>query len=72
MADESKTYQLRCMNLCCKSMVVHGEDFEQDPEYQEGDVDFWCEMTQKGQGPDGDGVSMDECCNQSRDCFKEY
>ena len=39
-------YRPRCMNLCCKSMMVYGEAFESDPEYQAGLTDFWCQLTQ--------------------------
>ena len=46
-------YRPRCMHLCCKSMLVFGEDFENDPEYQAGMTEFWCQQTSKGLGPDG-------------------
>jgi hypothetical protein len=62
----------RCKNLSCKSMMVYGEDFESDPEYQMGAVEFWCELTAKGLGPDGDGVSLEECSCPERGCYKEY
>jgi hypothetical protein len=52
--------------------VVYGEAFETDPEYQEGTVEFWCECTARGLGPDGDGVALEECSNPERSCFKEY
>jgi hypothetical protein len=71
MSDES-TYRPRCMNLYCKSMLVYGEAFETDPEYQAGLTDFWCLCTSKGQGPDGDGVSLEGCSDPRRACFKEY
>jgi hypothetical protein len=71
MSEES-TYRPRCMNLYCKSMVVYGEGFEQDPEYQAGLTEFWCLCTSKGQGPDGDDVSLDQCSRTDRECFKEY
>ena len=60
------------MYLCCKSMVVFGEAFEQDPDYQAGLTDFWCVQTSKGLGPDGEHVSLEMCSNPERSCFKEY
>ena len=68
MADE---YRVRCMHLFCKSMAVFGEDFEQDPEYQQGMVDFTCLCTQKCYGPDGAVASLEECCKKERSCFQE-
>jgi hypothetical protein len=65
-------YRPRCRNLCCKSMLVYGEGFEMDPEYQAGLTEFWCVLTAKGQGPDGNSVSMEDCCDGKRECFKEY
>ena len=66
------TYRPRCMYLCCKSMVVYGENFESDPDYQAGMTDFWCMQTSKGQGPDGDAVSLEMCSDPERECFCEY
>ncbi len=73
MADETNRgeYRPRCRNLSCKSMMVFGEDFESDPEYQEGMTDFWCLCTSRGQGPDGDGVSLSLCSDPQRSCFRE-
>jgi len=34
MADSSPSYRPRCKNLCCKSMLVYGEGFENDPDYR--------------------------------------
>jgi hypothetical protein len=53
-------------------MMVYGENFENDPDYQAGMVDFTCIRTSKGQGPDGDEVSLESCSNQERECFEEY
>jgi hypothetical protein len=73
MSDETPpAYTPRCMNLCCKSMAVYGEDFESDPDYQAGLVDFWCAQTSKGQGPDGDAVTLELCRNRERSCYQEY
>ncbi len=72
MSDTPSTYRPRCMKLCCKSMIVFGEDFENDPDYQAGLTDFWCVRTSKGEGPDGDSVSMELCSNPERGCFQEY
>jgi len=68
----SDTYRPRCLNLCCKSMVVFGEDFESDPDYQAGMTDFWCVRTSKCHGPDGDSISLELCSNPERGCFQEY
>jgi len=72
MSDANNSYRPRCKNLCCKSMMVFGEAFESDPDYQAGMVDFWCVCTTKGQGPDGDEVSLELCSNPERECFQEY
>ena len=70
--SEPSDYRPRCIHLSCKSMLVYGEAFEQDPDYQAGMTDFWCLRTSKGQGPDGDDVSLQSCSNAERECFKEY
>lgn len=73
MADETApAYRPRCMNLTCKSMLVFGEAFESDPDYQAGMVEFTCILTSKGMGPDGDDVTLDLCSNPERGCFQEY
>jgi hypothetical protein len=53
-------------------MMVYGEAFESDPDYQGGVVDFTCTCTFKGHGPDGGEVSLELCSNAERTCFKEY
>ena len=50
----------------------NGEGFQSDPEYQGNQTEFWCILTAKGQGPDGDGVSLSDCSDTQRQCFKEY
>lgn len=72
MSDEATPFRSRCVNLCCKSMLVFGESFQDDPDYQAGLVDFWCLRTSKGDGPDGDTASLDVCSNAERSCFQEY
>jgi hypothetical protein len=74
MSDEITTteYRPRCKNLCCKSMLVYGEAFEQDPDYRDGMTEFWCLCTSKGMGPDGDEVSLARCSDTGRGCFREY
>ena len=62
----------RCIYVCCKSMVVYGEAFQEDPEYQAGLTDFWCTQTSTSQGPDGDQVSLELCSDPERSCFREY
>ena len=39
MSEELSGARPRCKFLTCKSMMVYGEDFEQDPEYQMGLAD---------------------------------
>ncbi len=62
----------RCIHLCCKAMLVYGEAFENDPDYQAGLTEFWCVRTCKGDGPDGEEVSLPLCSNAERSCFQEY
>jgi hypothetical protein len=63
---------LRCINLMCKAMMVYGEAFESDPDFQAGTTDWWCQCTQKPQGPDGDEVAMQPCSNPQRSCYRAY
>ena len=73
MSDETPAAEApRCIHLCCKSMLVFGEAFESDPDYQSGQTDFWCLMTFKSQGPDGEGASMEACRDRGRACYREY
>ena len=65
-------YRPRCIYLTCKSMQVWGEDFENDPEFQAGMVEFWCTQTMRAQGPDGGDVDLAACSNCERPCFKEF
>ncbi len=70
--DASQEYRPRCIYLTCKSMQVFGENFENDPDFQAGMVEFTCTATFRNLGPDGNDVSYDECRNPERECFKEY
>jgi hypothetical protein len=72
MSTPADEYRPRCCNLCCKSMMVFGEAFESDPDYVAGVTDFWCVLTSKGQGPDGEHVSLEVCSDPKRSCFREY
>ena len=72
MSDPTTPYRPRCINLSCKSMLVYGEDFESDPDYQAGMTDFWCQRTMKPRGPDDNDVSVEECSDPQRGCFQEY
>ena len=72
MAETQKPYRPRCMFLTCKAMLVYGEDFESDPDYVAGAMDFTCTLTCKGQGPDGGDAALEVCSNAERQCFKEY
>jgi hypothetical protein len=72
MSETLPTYRPRCMYLCCKSMLVFGENFESDPDYQAGLTEFWCVQTSKGQGPDGGEATLESCSNPERTCYQEY
>jgi hypothetical protein len=69
---ESGEYRPRCKFLLCKSMLVYGEAFETDPEYQAGITDFWCQCTSRAQGPDGEHVALAECSEPQRTCYREF
>ena len=62
----------RCKFLTCKSMMVYGEAFASDPEYQDGYADFTCLCTGQGLGPDGSGASLEDCSDPERSCYREY
>jgi hypothetical protein len=62
----------RCIHLQSKAMVVHGEAFEADPDYQAGLTDYWCLLTAKALGPDDGDVSLRDCCDRQRTCYQEY
>jgi hypothetical protein len=53
-------------------MMVYGEAFENDPDYQAGMVDFWCVLTSKNDGPDGSEAELDACSDPDRPCFRGY
>jgi hypothetical protein len=72
MSDTPPPYRPRCMFLTCKSMAVYGEDFQNDPEFQAGMVEFQCLKTFRNLGPDGEELSLDLCSNPERGCFQEY
>lgn len=72
MSQPAPSWRPRCRNLSCKSMQVYGENFERDPEYIPGFTDFWCACTSKGQGPDGEHVSLEACSDPQRGCYQEY
>ena len=62
----------RCMYLQSKAMAVHGEEFENDPDYQSDLTDSICGQTGRPLGPDNDTVGMTPCSNPDRDCYQEY
>jgi hypothetical protein len=62
----------RCINLMCKAMLVFGEAFEMDPDYQAGMTDFWCQCTQKPYGPDNNELSLPLCSDPKRSCYQAY
>lgn len=70
--SQPQSYRPRCIHLTCKSMQVWGEDFENDPEFQAGMVEFSCTQTFTNQGPDGADVNYEACRNPQRTCFREF
>ena len=72
MSELPQVQPPRCIHLQCKAMVVHGEGFEDDPDYQAGLTDFWCLLTARALGPDNADVSMQDCCDPERGCYQEY
>ena len=72
MTDSAQAFWPRCICLTCKSMQVWGEDFQNDPEYQAGMVEFTCTQTMQATGPDGGFTSLEVCSNPQRSCFQDY
>jgi len=72
MAELPQIPTPRCVHLQSKAMAVHGEAFEDDPDYQAGLTDFWCLQTAKPLGPDDRDVSMADCCERGRGCYQEF
>jgi hypothetical protein len=70
MTELPQLPQPRCIHLQSKSMAVHGEGFEDNPDSSGGH--FWCVQTARPLGPDGDAVGMKECCDPERGCYQEY
>lgn len=72
MSELPQVPAARCRNLYCKSMMVYGEAFESDPDYQAGLTDFWCLSTSRAYGPDEDEVNLEACSQATRTCYREY
>ncbi len=72
MSEEPSAYRPRCKHLYCKSMLVYGEAFVTDPDFEAGMTEYWCLCTSKSQGPDGHGVSLEDCSDTQRGCFREF
>jgi hypothetical protein len=72
MSEIPNDYRPHCIHLTCKSMMVYGEDFRNDPEFQSGMVEFTCTCTFKGEGPDGQMATLEACSDPQRPCFREY
>jgi hypothetical protein len=72
MSELPQARASRCINLCSKAMAVYGEAFASDPDFDAGLSDIWCNMTARAIGPDDGEVSMDACCDKSRQCYREY
>ena len=62
----------RCIHLQSKAMAVHGEGFENDPDFQERTTDFWCVKSSRALGPDHGEVGMTACSDPERGCYEEY
>jgi len=62
----------RCMHLFSKAMAVHGESFEDDPDFLAGLSPCWCNDTARSLGPDNNDVSLDACSDPTRTCYREY
>ena len=69
---EPQPYRPRCIYLTCKSMQVFGENFESDPEFQNGMTEFSCTETFRNTGPDNADVNYDACRDPERPCFREF
>lgn len=61
----------RCINLQSKALMVYGESYGDDPDYQAGMDQTWCVMTAKPLGPDNGDVGWDECRNAVRSCYRD-
>lgn len=72
MSADNKEYQPRCKYLNSKSLAVFGEYYEDDPDFQEGQTEYECMCTARGEGPDGECATLEDCSNPSRSCFREY
>ena len=44
----------------------------ENPEFQAGMVDFTCNQTMQGLGPDGEALALELCSNPERTCFQEF
>jgi hypothetical protein len=71
MSDTPEEYRPRCTFLTCKSLLVFGEDFEQDPEYDPASS-WTCIRTSADRGPDDNRVALDLCSAPERTCFREF
>jgi hypothetical protein len=56
----------RCRRLRTKSMFIHTE---QDTTVQGSNPIFWCLHTQNCLGPDGQVVTLQNCCG-GRECYE--
>ena len=62
----------RCVNLCSKALMVHGESFADDPSFQSGFDPTWCLVTGNGLGPDQADADWPSCTDTGRGCYKEF
>jgi hypothetical protein len=62
----------RCIHFFSKAMAVHGEAFEDDPDFQAGLSPCWCNLTARALGPDDGDVDLEGCSDRQRSCYREY
>lgn len=72
MSELPQVRPARCINLCSKAMMIHGEDFHRDPDFQAGLDQMWCIHTARGLGPDDGDVTLEACSDPNRNCYKEF
>ena len=72
MSESTTPRAPRCKHLTCKSMMVYGEDFANDPDFQAGLVEMQCTKTFSNFGPDSGELSLPLCSDPGRGCYREY
>ena len=72
MSELPQVPTTRCMHFCAKSLMVHGEGFAADPDFQAGLDTTWCVLTARALGPDEAEVGWQSCADPERGCFREF